>query len=384
MSGRDAFGQVLAALHRAALHPENWPAASGLIERASGAKGSALMVCSEPSIRPESVCYWRVCFAGRRYADLERAFVTDYWRHDQRIPRVRRLEDGRLVPTSDLYTPEERKSSPTYAELMARTDMQQGLHVRLDVPDGLQIVWALGDSTDTKGWSSVQIATIERLLPHLRHFASMRQALADARALGNSLTELLDNTSAGVIQLDREGRIVEASVHAARLLRGGGGLSDAGGVLRAEMPRDDARLQRVLAEALPPLGMQGSAGSTTVGRTQSRSRLLVCVTPVPGRESDFPPMRRVAALVLIIDPERRPAIDPGLVATALDLTPSESRLAVMLATGHSVRDIAERTNRSENTVRWHLKRIFRKQGFSSQADLVNRVLYLGGFLKPPE
>lgn len=216
---------------------------------------------------------------------------------------------------------------------------------------------------------------IQRLLPHLRHFASIRQALADVRALGNSLTEMLDNTSAGVIQPDREGRIAEAGVHAARLLRGRNGLCDAGGVLRAEMPRDDARLQRVLAEALPALGTLGSAGATTVGRTQSPGRLLVCVTPVSGRESDFHPMRRVAALVLVVDPDRRPAVDPGLVATALDLTPSESRLAVMLAAGHSVRDIAERTNRSENTVRWHLKRIFRKQGFSSQADLVNSVWF---------
>ena len=384
MSGRDAFGHVLAALHQAALEPEKWPVASGLIERASGAKGSALMVCSEPSIRPESVCYWRVCFAGRRYADLERSFVRDYWRYDERIPRVRRLGDGTLVPTRELYTPEERESSPTYAELMGRTDMQQGLHVRLDVPDGLQIVWALGDSTDTRGWSSVQIDTIERLLPHIRLFASIRQALADTRALGNSLTELLDNTSAGVIQLDRTGRIVEASVRAERLLQGRSGLCDAGGFLRARMPRDNARLQRILAGALPAFGSERSAGATTVGRARSRSRLLVCVTPVSGRDSDFRPMQRVAALVLVVDPDRRPLIDPKLVATALDLTPSESRLAVMLAEGHSVRDIVERTNRSENTVRWHLKRIFRKQGFSSQADLVNRVLFLGGFLRPPD
>lgn len=80
-----------------------------------------------------------------------RCQVQHWSRHDERITRVRRLGDGTLVPTSDLYTPEERESSPTYAELMGRTDMQQGLHVRLNVPDGLQIVWALGDSTDTRG-----------------------------------------------------------------------------------------------------------------------------------------------------------------------------------------------------------------------------------------
>lgn len=48
-----------------------------------------------------------------------------------------------------------------------------------------------------------------------------------------------------------------------------------------------------------------------------------------------------------------------------------------------MRDIVERTSWSENTVRWHLKRIFRKQGFASQADLVNRVLSPDGLPKPP-
>lgn len=63
---------------------------------------------------------------------------------------------------------------------------------------------------------------------------------------------------------------------------------------------------------------------------------------------------------------------------ALGLTPTESRLAVMLAAGHSVREIAVLTGRTEGTVRWHLKRIFGKQSTSGQTDLVRRVLSLEG------
>ena len=67
------------------------------------------------------------------------------------------------------------------------------------------------------------------------------------------------------------------------------------------------------------------------------------------------------------------------VGETLGLTPAESRLAVMVASGHTLRDIATVTERSYDTVRWHLQKIFRKQGISRQAALVRRVLSLDGF-----
>ena len=51
----------------------------------------------------------------------------------------------------------------------------------------------------------------------------------------------------------------------------------------------------------------------------------------------------------------------------------------MVAAGRPVHDIAAMTGRTEGTIRWHLKKIFRKQGISRQADLVRLVLSLDGF-----
>ena len=47
-----------------------------------------------------------------------------------------------------------------------------------------------------------------------------------------------------------------------------------------------------------------------------------------------------AALVLLAEPARGVGIDPDLAAAVLGLTPMESRVAVMLAGGMSVREIA--------------------------------------------
>ena len=173
-----------------------------------------------------------------------------------------------------------------------------------------------------------------------------------------------------------------ANDRAGGLLRQGDGLADRAGYLRAGAFAENVGLQRLLARALPPPGTEASAGSMTLRRTSSRTRLVVHVNPVTGPEGDFR-ARRVAGLVLVVDPESSFRIDPVIVAGALGLTAAESQLAVMVAVGHSVRAIAELTGRKEDTVRWHLKRIFRKQRLKSQADLVRRVLSLDGLSRSP-
>ena len=214
--------------------------------------------------------------------------------------------------------------------------------------------WATADSADGGEWWSDQIGMIERLLPHVRQYVRVRQALADAEALGTSLASLLENTWAGIIQLDWRSRIVAANDRASALLRQGDGLSDQGGYLQARLPADNARLHKLLARALPPFGDRGTGGSMTVRRSSGLPRLVLHLSPVADRALDMR-ARRVAALALVIEPGTRTSIDRGLVAEILDLTPSECEVAVLLAEGNSVRGIARATGRRESTVRWHIQ-----------------------------
>ena len=99
---------------------------------------------------------------------------------------------------------------------------------------------------------------------------------------------------------------------------------------------------------------------------------MVHVSPVGHRDGDVPPWH-VAALVLVVDPNSQLSVDPALVAATLGLSPAESRVAVLLADGNTVRDIAMATGRSENTIRWHIRRIFEKQGITRLVQLVQLV-----------
>ena len=381
MSQQDPLDRIIAALHEAALDESQWSATAALIDDACRTKGNLLVYGDGQSQNGTDIFMARFCYRGQRDEELEREYFRVYYPRDERVPRLRQLPDGQLVHVRSLYSEQEVRSSATYNEALPRSHTQNSLHVRLDGPDGSRIVWVLADSVDAVEWSPAQIGLIQRLLPHVRQLVRVRHTLAEAGALGASLGAMLDNSAAGVIQLDRRGRIVEANDRARFLLQRGDGLFDQNGSLNARAPADSAELQRLLARALPRFGGQGAGGSMLVRRPFDLPRLVLHLSPVTDGGSDIR-ARRVAALALIVDPGSRTRIDPELVAATLDLTPMESRVAVWLAEGKTVRNIAQALGRTENTVRWHMKNIFNKHHISRQFELAQLVLALAGLPEP--
>ena len=376
MSDQDAFDRILTALYDAMLDDARWPATSALIDEACGAQGNALAIGEGPKddIRITSVgLYYR----GQRHKALEREYLDIYHPVDECVPRFRQLPDSHLTHIAALYTTQELQTSPTYNEMLPRASRQDSVNVRLVEPDGSYIIWTIADPIAPDGWRSPQLALLRGLLPHLRQFVRVRQALVRTGALGAALTAPLDTPRLGVIYLDQHGGIMEANDRARDLLRRGDGLSDQGGLLQATVPTEQDQLARMVAHALPAAGTPVS-GSMLLRRASLLPRFVVHVTPVGRPQLDFG-ARRVAALVLLVEPTYQPRLDPDFVARTLDLTPAESHIAVWLAEGRSVRDIAVTTGRQEGTVYWHMKQIYHKLALSRQADLVRLMLSVAEF-----
>ena len=375
MSDQDAFESSLVSLYDAMLDDTYWPATSALIDEACGSTGNALLVGEGPK-DDLRVLFVGLYYRGQRREDLEREYLEIYHPIDERVPRFRQLPDSRLVHVTDLYTAEELKTSPTYNEIMLRGKQQDSLNVRMDGPDGSHMSWGIGDPVASDGWASPQVAMVRALLPHIRQFVRVRQALVRAEAHNTTVAALLDNPRIGVLHLDRRGQIIAANDRARSLLRHGDGLSEEDGALRARAPGDQFRLQQLMTDALPTSGAVTVGGSMRLGRSSGLPPFVVHVKPVRVPHPDYG-ARHVAALVLIVDPGRR--IDPGLVATTLGLTPMESQVAVWLAEGKSVQDMAEATRHTRDAIYWHLKHIYKKQSISRQADLVRLVLSIAEF-----
>ena len=377
MNPTDAFDRILASLHRAALDDAHWPATSALIDEACGVGGNSLSV-GERSGGEDRIYFARYLYRGECRQDLVREYFDVYFPQDTGIHRLMRLPEGQLVHLPDLYTEDELKTSPVYNDVWRRGNAQHSLNVHFDDPDGLRLVWSICDPVGSSDWQSAQLRLIERLLPQVRQFVRVRQALAGAEALSAGLAGLLDNSGIGVLKLDRGGRVLAANDPALDILRRRKGLFDRDGALHASLPADQSRLQRLLKRALPAFGNGPPAGgSMMIQRPGLRSRLALHVHPVAAAQADFGG-RRTAALVLAVDPQSRRRIDPVRVSALLGLSPSEGRVAALLAEGRAVREIAAVAGFKESYVRFLLKQCYRKQGLSGQIALVHRVLAANG------
>ena len=373
MSAPDAFDRMLGALHEAALDDAHWPAAAGLIDQACGSRGSVLVYGNGASGADVDIFFARVCFGGKRHPECESDYFRRYHGHDERLPRIRQLPDGEIVSNAELLTDAERRTSVVYNEMVRPSEFEHGLYARLDGPAGSRIVWTAANPVTGDDWSSAQVETLARVLPHLRQYVRVRQALAGARALGGTFSDLLANLQVGVIQLDRRGHVLAANDRARAMLRTGDGVTDRDGTLRAALSREDAELQRVLARALPASGQAGAAGSVAVSREHALVRLMLYVSPVRGNGAE-PHAGRIAAIVLAVDPTGRPNASPDRLQALFGLTAAEGLIAARLAEGKTIREIAAATRRSETTVKWHVQHLFNKLGVSRQVDLVRLVL----------
>ena len=350
MDQGDAFARIVALLNEAMLDDARWPETSAFIDEAVGAKGSILTFGDEAAKGNIHIFFSKAFYRGVDRSAWQQEYFRDYHGGDEHLRRLRALPDSTIVPVAELFSDRERKTSRMYNEALARFDGRKGLTMRLDGPQGSRIVWGIADPVDPGGWASSRIDTIVRVLPHLRQYVLVRSALADAGALGTSVAGLLGNARAGVIHLDRGGRIVGANDRALELLRRRDGLADRHGALRAASRKDDRRLQELLSRALPRFHGTGrdrlDHGAATVAVAEAR-RAREARDERRGRLS-VPAGRRARA-------DRRSGgararVDPGLVEAALGLTPAQAGIAVMLARG-AARPARSRRPRGAATAR---------------------------------
>ena len=377
MTEQDAFERILAALYESMLDDSRWPATSALIDEVCGLTGNTLLAAEGP--KPDMrVRFVGIYDRGQRRLDLERDYVENYYAIDERAPRFPHVPGGRVVHSNDLFTAEEMKTSATYNEALPKSHSQNSLAVRMVLEEGAHMGWNLADPVAPGGWEPSRVAMVRRLVPHVQQFVRVRHALVRAGAGDTTVTALLDNPRVGVVHLDERGRILAANDRARGILQADEGLAETDGTLRASAPEDQLRLERLLASALPTSGDPALGGSMPLRHEHALLPLVVHVKPVPAPQPSYG-ARYVAALALICEPGTTHRIEPALVAATLGLTSGESRVAVWLAEGKSVEEMARATGHTRGAIYWHLKQIYQKLHISRQAELVRLVLSIAEF-----
>jgi len=371
------FERTVEALLDAAFDDARWGDAFRAMDLLCGLNGGQFTALAANS-RGDPEATFAACYInGDPHQEIVADWAENYSKFSENVPRIGQLPIWQLTHNEELFTAAEKRTSPMYNEFQPKYDCRDQVAVVVDRRSddriaGDCLMWTMANGESE--WEPDKLQRIRSLLPHIRQAVRVRQELAAAEAQAYAdVSTLLEHASLGVIFLDRRGTITTANQVAERLLGVRDGIYPWQGTLRASLPHDDARIRDLVSAALPRLGHLPVGGSLSVQRSAGLP-LVMHVHPVTPRRTDFG-AERLAALVLVRDPDAS-RLDPEMVGEVLGLTPAESRVAVLLATGRSVREIARELGRSEHTARWTLKKVLAKTDTARQSELVRLLLQL--------
>jgi len=371
------FKRTVDTLLDAAFDDARWGDAFRAIDGLCGLNGGQFTALTEHADGNVEATFAACWINGDPHQEVVADWARNYSGCSENVPRIGKLPVWRLTHNEELFTGAEKRSSPMYNEFQPKYDCRDQMAVVVDRRSDRRLgnnvlMWTMANGESE--WAPDKLKRIRALLPHIRQAVRVRRELAAAEAHAYAdVSTLLEHTSLGVVFLDRRGAIDSANKTARRMLSANGAIHERRGTLRAGLPGDDARLQELVARALPRIGHVADGGYTSVRRPTGLP-LIVHVHPVTPARADFG-AERLAALVLIRDPDAN-GLDREMVGDVLGLTAAESRVAVLLGMGRSVREIAHELDRSEHTVRWTLKNVLSKTNSPRQADLVRLLVQL--------
>lgn len=344
---------LIGSIYEAGLMPALWPSALQLLANEFGAKGALLM------FRAADVERW---IASNELAPVMQAFVDQGWaEHNVRAARCRAAgSHPGFLTDLDVVSIEESENLPVYADFLNPRGLGAG--VATVIPgigsDGLMLTL---EGFESHAAAKAAVPLLNRLRPHL------------ARASAISGRMKLEQASAATAALAAIGT-------AAAVLTSGATVINANRLFIARIGTTFVERYNRLTIADPVSNNLFQQAMETVRRglgqsipiqQSDESRFVMHLLPSLHSAQDI--FLSDSLLVVIDDLSSTTALDTGIIQKLYDLTPSEAKVANLLAQNYTIIDAARILAVSVETIRSHLKRTFSKTGVARQSDLLSRM-----------
>ncbi|MEH3116736.1 MAG: LuxR family transcriptional regulator [Methylorubrum populi] len=365
MSGFDPLA-LIDTCYAAALDPAAWSEALDGIADAVGARG-AVIVSHDPKRTAQTL-------ASERIADVNLDYgVGGWWQHDTRIRlgRERGIMRPGTVTVDEMYiAAEEKRSDPFFQHFVDRHRLGNlCAYVGADPMDRHTMSFSAPRDLRKGPFEGFEVERLGLIGPHVVRAFRLTTLVTEMRREAQGLASALERMRAGIVILDRRGRVRLVSPAAERLATGYLSLRT-GAEPNAAEPGDGARFDRFLAHVLPERSWPRQ--ETILLRRRGGGRPLA-VEALPLRGADpFPAAGAgldggvVLLLRDLLAPATRP-IEPLL--EELGLTRAEARVAALVGRGSAPREVADRFAVGESTVRSQLKAVYAKLAIRRQSEL---------------
>jgi DNA-binding CsgD family transcriptional regulator len=365
----ELLSRLIGQIYDAVVDPALWPSVLGETCIFTNSERGVLM--HEDALEPADSLF----HISSHDPEWERLYLNTYM-----MINPARLARGRLVKPNDVVLTTDYMSRREYARtrfarnfLSLRNCVDLATAILEVSPTSFTVLGILRNQAQGFADNDVR-RKLELLAPHFRRAVTLGNLFEHKRMVADSLAETLDALKAGVFILAADSGVVHANSSANNFLERNQAFRLNDGKLVAREASAQASLAEAVIAASSGDGVLGSKDPSIVFRTGADTALIGTVMSLKDsvRRQAALHYRAVAALCLREASIRTPVVAPA-IAELYKLTPREMTVLATLIENAGVPEVADILGLSEETIKSHLKSIFRKTGAARQADLIKLV-----------
>lgn len=366
--GADELLAIIEAIYAAGLDAELWPQALASITQLVGGVGATMEIVDRRSFAHLEFFSFGVPLPG------EIAYLDHYASMNPRIPEALPRKAGDTTWDYRILDENGIDRSEFYAEFLAPMDMRYAIAGILKTAATEFGAFAVQRSARQGHVDRAEIATMERLSPHVSQAMDMTRRLRAEGRASQSLEHALDWLADGVALLRPDGSIAYANEAFQAIARANDGIRTRKGLIEFAVAGVQSRFSAAVAavQRLRSGDPQNVATDFPVPRRSDNPPYVISVLPLPANR-ERRSQTSATVLVLVRDSLNRSTAAIRVLREVFGLTAAEAGVAQALQTGARLDDYAREHAVTINTVYTHLRRVKEKMGSNRMAELIRKV-----------
>lgn len=367
----DLVDKIYAAVDDTAL----WSEVAGDIAHAAGAVSCSLQLRSGASAK---------IVGASGYKEFQASlYEKHYARHDIRARVLMGLPADQVHLLHHHMPQESFVRSNYYNEFFRRITegyWSAATWITLDRGAGVGLGIGIHRSRHADPEDAAQVEILSCLSPHLRRAGRLHMKLNDVKTRVGQLSDALNYIRQPAILADAAGRVVLVNEAAGRLFEPAGALSiDGRGKIVTRSVSATKRLwDAIEAAARPAVDVDAQQACDIIVNGEDHvPRLSLSVLPLARGQAAIRHGLEGGSIMILAQEFEAGAISLDALRAAFGLSPAETRLAGLLASGLSLRQASQSLRVSYSTVMSQVKSCFQKTGTHRQAELVALAVRLG-------
>ena len=285
------------------------------------------------------------------------------------------LPPNEPVLLSEIIDDESLRQHEFYRLCLKDADIFHILGVDIRNSSGMRANLRITRSHSQPPFGAAEKAFCAELVPHIARALRIHDRISEVESERSIYANVMTQLAVATILLDEQRKVVRTNPLAEHLLARGASVRLVDGKLQLDQAAENQRLRELIGEIVEAQrhGKTTMARAMLIDDATNRAQLSLVVRAVP--PADRPEgLHEPVAAVFISAPDYESEASAQLLSDLFQLTRTETRLAILFASGHSVESVSDELCISRHTTRAHLRSIFSKTGVSRQTQLVRLVL----------